>query len=683
MAVVAMDMFLFLFVGWQFSYGYLFSFFLVVIVAVLVACIPSRLAQLVIFSLFLGFGAVILVANYIAQTQLDELFNLENLFAMREVMAGADSVTLTPFLQGITAGMIVLIFFSVSLYLTIVYRKNRAGFRWKGLVASLGVLVVVGAAFGGTFAAMPARPDNLVDGLSSKRMQLNSFNFNRHMFMRNFGPTMFYARNFIEIIGLGPSFDSQGLYGDHVFSEFRPGDHPLPDNVDFLNRDYNLVMLMMEAVELAAVNPHLMPNLWDIKSRSSWVDGFYGHERTHPSEYSALTGSHLSGQEMWINFPDVYRPHALPQIFRSAGHDQIIAFHPYYNDFYGRSRMARPDRMGFDRQMDMRCFGEDIHFSMELNSDYHFFDTMLDTMIPDDRTFFSYILPIGTHTPHMTSRAVFPRRDANGRIVLDEYGRHMFATVPQFQQSFDEVMGMIEYMEDLYPRLAEGSDKERRGVMAYLVTLRDFDRGLGLMLERLRTTPDFRNPSRMLIETTAIVLYTDHYNYGVTIEPYNSGRGGLLGDGSGRPINGERNVFAIFNPRDPLATAPVTHAFDINQIGRPIRKFSSIIDVYRTVTHLFNITTNDRFTNGTSVFTDIPSVGIGFITGFIYGICERTGLPWRTRDMVNFEGVTPSAATLAEFRPRLEQHLATILHLRPLYERNAFATTPASWYFIP
>jgi len=659
-ASVLFDVVTFSLVGWELSYGYLLSFFMIVFFAVLVSLIPSRVAQLCIFAAILSFNAVILYGNVIAFTMLDELFVFENALAVREALAGADSVNIVPWAESLIVAAILIPFMVISIITARKFRRHRAGYRWKGLLASLVMVVIVVGGFVGTFFATPRHADNLVDNLSNRRFQLNNFNFNRHMFLRNFGPSMFYARNLIEMVGLGPAFSAQGLYGDFDF-QLNANSIIEIDGVQipFLTYQHNLIMLMMEAVEFDAINPLLMPNLSWAKGRSMWVDGVHSHERTHPNEYTALTGSHLTGQEMWSNFTEVYRPHALPQIFRRAGHDQVAAFHPYNREFYRRDRMARPDRLGFDFLRDMNDFDKEIHFEMELNSDYLFFQTMAHEMVPATGSFFSYILPLSTHTPHMTSRAVFPKRDANGRIMRETNGRQVLTSAPQFQQSFDFVTSNMAALEAMYPRLL-GSDKERRGVVAYLTALRDFDRGLGVLLQRLHDTGQINN--------TAIVIFSDHFNYGAYIEPYNAGRGGLLSSTGKDCVIGEQIPFMIFHPED--------------QVERRIVRFASTLDVYRTVTHLFNIQTSQRFTNGTSIFTGEPSVGIGFITGFYFGICHENG-PWRTRDMRRFEGAMPSQATLSAIRPTLERQLATLLYLRPLYERNAFALRLDARYTIP
>ena len=643
---VLMDVALFAMVGWSFTYGYLLSLFLIITFAALVSCIPSRVAQICIFGTILVFKVLTVIGNVIAQTMLDELFVVENILAIREALAGADSATVEPIIEIVISVLLFLAFMAVSIYVAVAFKKVRPGYRWRGLLATFGIIIVVAGSFTGTFFLTPRPADNLVDNLSSKRFQLNNFNFNRHKFIRNFGPAMFYTRNILGFMGMRQRTPN--------IEKFNFIDHENTANIQKLTTDQNVIIIMMEAIEQAAIHPTLTPNLWEIKSRSTWIDGMYSHERTHMNEYQALVGSHLGGQEMWSNFTNVYRPHALPQIFRRAGYEQVASFHAYDRRFYRRDRLMRYDRIGFHKHVDMNG---DFYREMELNSDYHFFKTLVDQMAPEldgNGRFFSYILPISAHTPHITSRAVFPNR--SGELI----------SVPRFKESFDFVIKNEEDLKDYFPRL-RGSARERRGVVAYLTAIHNFDLGLGLLLDRLKDIGQDDN--------TAIILFSDHFNYGAYIEPYNRGRGGLLtGRDSTQSVIGERIPFIIFNPLDNFA---------INNNGRRIERFATTLDVYRTIAHLFNIPTEARFTNGVSVLDpDTHSVGIGFLTGFYYGNCVDNG-PWRTRDFKNFEGATPSPATIKLIRPTLESHLATMLYLRPFYERNRFTIPTNSWYTLP
>jgi|GEM_PF-1357124 len=761
LASLFLEIALFAMLGWSFPPSYMFSFAIIVVVAAVIACIPSRVAQLVILLLILVFQAFLVIGIMIAYVNLGEIFLLEHFRAAREIIAGNDSADINPAVAIITVSVIVVTWLGGAIFVQRKYKPHRSGFRLKGIAISALVVIVAMGGMGINWAVLPATTDDLFANVTTnRRFVLNSFNSNRFLHLRSFGTPMFYTRNIFEVIGMGPALSSSGLYRNYEFND----DTTLPDfminGMDMshiqLNADYNVIMLMLETIEFDAINPWITPNLWRIKNQSTWVDGYHAIERTCMAEYSSLVGSQLAGIEMWSSFTNTNTQQSLPHIFRRAFVDeyertdgehefQIGGFHNFNREFYRRNQMFRPNRLGFDWIMDNNTFinamtpeeraelepNARVQRLFELNSDRVMFDIMTETMAPADKRFFSYVLNVGTHTPHFMSAAVRPAgtRDSDGRLE--------FSAVPQFETALDYITYLdslapigtsdaTSLLEQLFPRLNQ-DDHVRRGVYAYLTAMHDFDIGIGMLLEHLETTVDFRyahlpegHPDRKyLIDTTAMILYTDHFNFGTYINyRRNRNRGGLLSNRTEADINphytrigqnlllGEQGVFIIYNPRDKELRDSVNNiSSDRNtvdahlmgyfnpenreihaNVGRRITRFASINEVYRSITHLFQVETYDRFTLGTSVFDeDAVAVGIGFITGFYWGFCidpdaPTFGQPFRTRDFVNFRGAEPSPLSQEIFRERLTTSVATMLSLRTPYEtrnrgRNSFVNT--------
>ena len=675
---IMLDVALFAFLGWSFPTAYIFSLALIVLFAALISCIPSRVAQLVIFSVLLSFKAFAVVGMTIAYEFLGEMFALELFRSIREVLSGNEVIEFNSWGPVITVIALVGAFVAFGIFIAVKYKRHRAGYGLKQIIAAVCIVAMCITTWGIAYMALPEHDNTLTANQANKRFALNTFNMNRHFYLQSFGMTLFLTRNIIEVINLGPFFTVQGLYEGHLSPELRENT-PLEH---MLNQDYNLIMFMLEAIELDAINPFLTPNLWRIKSMSTWVDGYYATERTSFTEYTALTGSGLRGNEMHRDFHHVYVPHALPNIFRRAGHDQVAAFHNFQRSFYRRDQMFVPHGLGFHRLFCMDSYpGTQTHSVMEHNSDREMFETMINDMVPKNQTFFSYILNVGSHAPHFISRAVFPNGNTNNSLGL--------GTVPQFQRAFNEVYEMLPLMQRLYPRL-NGNASERRGVMAYLTTIRDLDIGIGIMLDRLETTPDHRFPGKFLIDTTAMVLFSDHYNYVTNMYEGNNGQG-LLSRGQQSGLIGDRLPFIIFNPRDtqtrgleqsPGAVNPATFELGhISYIGNRIERFMSNLDIYRTITHLFNIRTSDKFTLGVSVFEpNSYSVGVGFSSGWFWGVCLTTNRHFRTRDMINFGGVRPCNRTMEIFLSQVNTQLATMLATRPFFENNSFWNSQARHY---
>jgi len=700
-ASVFFDIILFIMLGWSFPSAYWFSLFLIVTLALIVSTIPARWIQIAIFGSFLAFNAIAVVGNNIAYDQLGELFVLENFRAFNEIMAGNEASSVSSVGSIVLVASVWLAFLAGVIFSAYKLRKHRAGYRWKGVVATTSMILIIFGTFALNIVLLPDLYDDLKDNRTNNRFTFTNFNFNRFHYLMTFGPSMFYARNLAEIIGLGPMLTDGGLYRLYDFDAGNPTLENAP--LEFqLGPDYNLIMLMMETIELDSINPFLTPNLWRLKEHSTWVNGYYAMERTCFTEYVSLTGTHLRGMEMWSSFRNVNVSPSLPHIFRREEFDQIGGFHNFRRNFYRRDIMFSPYRLGFCFIRDMTYYDAPLYTAFELNSDSLLFDTMIEDIAPENKRFFSYVLNVGTHAPHFGSRAVFPLVQG-GRLVFDEYGRNVLTSVPQYSQSLEDVLEMEDKLSYFYPRLNSGNNIERNAIIAFLTTMRDYDKGIGILIEHLENTPDFvRDPTgnTYLIDTTALVLYSDHFNYVATNNRLNNNRGGFLSRTMQDQLLGERLVFMIYNPSDYqvrsrpslLDTLP-THEFNYETkimhdngdgtkgIGRRIDRFMGISDIYRTVTHLFDIQTSDRFTLGRSVLDpNSYSIGIGFVTGIYFGLCFTTGEQFTTRDLITFRGTRPCDNTMAVFRQRITTSMATMLHLVSFFERNSFVREPASQY---
>ncbi|MCL2755790.1 MAG: sulfatase-like hydrolase/transferase [Firmicutes bacterium] len=728
---LVLDVILIVSLGWNIPSGYLFSFALILIFAAVISCIPNRVAQTVIFCFILGVKALFVIFNIVAHSNLGEIFILENFRALREIFAGAESSHGAPWLQIVLVSLSVIVFLAIAIYVCVSFRRKRAGYKLRGIVASALVVFMSFGALTLNYVGLAPLAHTFTDNLLNSRFVFNEFN-NRHFFLKTFGPTMFYTMNTLDLVNMRPRITDAADSIEYDFEWNTPNE----DYVEFLDEDYNLIMLMLETVEFDAVNPFLTPNLWRIKTMSTWVDGYFGHERTCMTEYVSLTGSHVQGREMWSSFARVEVPQSMPNIFRRMGHEQIGAFHNFNKEFYNRVDFFTPNRLGFDFIRDLECYGVPIHSSFNQNSDRLIFETMLDDIAPDDRTFFSYVLNVAPHSPHFDSSWLIPKREfhPNGPLVreYDANGisRQVFEVrtwngrvIQNFAEVLEKVYEMEYYLRYFFPKLETGTDLERRAIFAYIVSLKDFDIGIGKLLHRLETTLDKRHEcgTVYLIDTTALVLYSDHFNYGAYGEIHRSilrggprsRGGGLLSNNFVNQTLGEKLVFMVYNPRDMVTRAQAMNAptryelldyflaspdldEHINRwippVGNRIERFMTNSDIFKTVAHLFNIETNSEFTLGVSVLNpNTHSVGIGFMTGMFFGLDIETGLPFVTRDLINFHGgslpgsvsgTRPGDKTIEIFTQRINSSMATMFALRRHYETNTLRLRPEAFYVM-
>lgn len=600
------------------------------------------------------------MGNLIAHRNLSEIFLLEQLRGLQSALNNQEAATIMPVLNIVLAFMITAVFFVLAVFLAAWYREYRAGYRGRSILAVGSAIMVVFISVFISFATLPtvAKDSSFTENANNDRFILGTF-MNRQAFMQRFGTPLFYTINLMEIMNIRPSFGISASRAGGGMTDFPM----LPFE---LSEDYNLIMIMMETLEKDAIHPLVMPNLWDLKGISTSVDGYYAFERTCMTEWTSLVGSHLMGQEMWNSFPRANAPMSLPNIFRRKGYDQLGSFHNWWRDMYDRD-VVLPEGIGFDFFRVPHDYGQGIYGRTTLNSDYHMFRWMIDDIAPSDRTFMNYVLNVTTHHPiylHID-------HDGAGSFIINH---------PRFAQyftpDFDAIMAVRHLLPTYFPKLITGTLFEQRAVMQYLMNAHNLDRGIGVLLDHLKSTPDLaRHPcgTVMLIETTALVLYADHFNFSWYNHHENTG-GGRLSHTNINQTLGERLPFIIFNPRDTEALSG----------GRVIERFMSNSDIFPTVMHLFGMNVSKDITLGVSIFDESSfSVGIGFVTYGVafFGLCLDTGLPWVTRDMVNFtdgsrpntvHGHAPSHETVQRAIVQIDLYGQTMYRLRRHFNDGRF-----------
>jgi hypothetical protein len=645
---------------------YFLSFAIICLFALCLSCIRSHIVQFIVALIVLFFKSIVVVSNYIGYSSINEPFVFQTVRAMGEIFKAHDGSPLGIIVQVVTIILLIALFSAVGITTYLRHKGRKSGYPLRHLAAVLMAATVIIGTQSVYCNALGKYTDNIVDNmLSNTRYNYDSFQ-NKFYYMTTFGSTMFYVRNFLDVSHIQTakfpeipsadnyeftSNDGADYYGDY---EYRIGGE----------RATNLIMLMMETFEAAALNPVLTPTLWEIKGMSTSINGYHGIERTCMTEYASLVGSHLL-TEMWRDFGGTEMPQALPAIFKRSGYESVNAFHAFEKGFYGRDELF-PTELGFDTIYDPTDFGVKLvenKGKMNHNSDTVMFEKMAIKMAPADKSFFSYILNISTHYPHFGSTIVTPIKNQ-----FDAYGYPKYESV--FQTSLDEIYENYEALRDAYSvKLTNATVDEHNAIFTYMVGCREYDNGVKILLDRLKSTDEIKNgepTGKKLIDTTALVLYSDHYNYTAYLDPRNTG-GGLLSDNFFKQPVGEDLAFMFYNPVLPVELRGET-------IERP---FMSNMDIYKTVCHLFNIETSTKYTLGVSaLYPESFSIGVGFSTGIYFGYCPDAGVYFTTRDFKKFitdiDGAVPSAATIAKCRERLDTIFHAMQAMDKHYKRNTF-----------
>ena len=139
---ILLDIVLFASLRWTLTGYYSFSLLIIIAFAVLMALIPSRTAQTMVFSFILSVKSLLIISTILAYQNLGEIFIWENLRAIGEILLGRQASDVNLFAVIMSTIPFVVFFTIVAFFITYRYRNIKAGFRLKGVIAGGLVFIV-------------------------------------------------------------------------------------------------------------------------------------------------------------------------------------------------------------------------------------------------------------------------------------------------------------------------------------------------------------------------------------------------------------------------------------------------------------------------------------------------------------------------------------------------------------
>ncbi len=663
---VLLDVTMYAFMGLPFPSDYLYSLAIMTVVAAVLCLTQRKWVQVTFVSLLLAVQLFTCVANILSYGSLSEVFSWETIHSIVNAVIASTSARIdTTFVIPLVALAVVYV---VAVILICHYFKTPVVKRQRRVLQPVLCALLVATSlltYGVAYWTLPAYADQYLDNLTNRKFVYDTFS-NRVQSFKMFGSYSYYLNNLLALMSLKSAVTTADTFGITV-KDYQPDSYGY-ETIAQMPKGDNLIMILMETFERAAINPYTMPNLYQFMHENCYtVDGYYSIERTCLPDYLSQTGTHVLGKEMWSAYGDTEIPFSLANIFNRAGYT-TNAFHNGDGSFYNRNNLYTK-ALGFDHFYDYYALSTQYKAHFNGNKDELLFEENLTKIAPADQDFYSYVVSISTHglAPNINLQSLYP----------DE-----FALI---EQNYDE-------LADLYPWLTSNDKDKVQIVKNYLAGTVTFDRGFGALIAYLRKTDDLTVTNAdgshpKLIETTALVMFGDHYYYlnplVVQKEPTVANPNDLIGN---------QCPFIVYNPYalndnpevNPGRVTYATNALAGEQaqpLGQTIKRFTATMDLYKTTCSLFGIVTDQQLTYGHSIFTDQQSVGIGYINGYIWGETSD-GKAWRTVDYQEFAGVTPSATELAAVEPLLTQTFNSIIANMTLYEGTGFKNLTKSYYTL-
>lgn len=301
----------------------------------------------------------------------------------------------------------------------------------------------------------------------------------------------------------------------------------------------NLIVIMMESVNDIIINKELYPNFYKMYSEGIAFNNNFSPRNscaTGNNEFSGMTGIYTIQNNCTAN---IYRKNtyytSIFNLFNDAGY-KTASMHNYTENYYYRRMIHR--NLGSNTYYGVEDLGIPYYNEYKnWSSDEDFMQVAMDITLnnQDNNPFMLWLTTVSSHQPYKVS----------------------------------SVEG------DKYLNITEGSDYPM-DLRRYMSKLKTLDNSLGILLKSLEEANE--------LDDTVIVMYGDHYPYGLKNDTINQVLNYSLDD-----FDVERTPMVIYNSTIE---------------SKKIEKYSSYINLTPTIANLFGLNYDPRLYMGSDVLSD-------------------------------------------------------------------------------
>lgn len=302
----------------------------------------------------------------------------------------------------------------------------------------------------------------------------------------------------------------------------------------------NLILILCESFSNKAIDENLTPTLYKLTKEGTYYSNFYAPlypSNTCDSEFIVLTGMipSIDYGTTSKEFADNYYPYALPKLFKEKGYS-VNSYHSFDKAFYNREELHFS--LGFDYfydRNDLEIFTDNKTDYINWPDDKELFKKAIDNTDLQS-PFFDFIITASGHLPYYVER--------------------------------DELWENYEKVIKIYPEISEQE-------AFYYASQMKLDEGLETLINLLK--------ENNLLEDTVIILFGDHYPYG-------------LDDTTLKDMYGDTETYQIYK------TPMIIYGEDSHDGENT--NLASTFDLYPTIISLFNL---DNTKEGYAVGNDLSN----------------------------------------------------------------------------
>lgn len=215
-----------------------------------------------------------------------------------------------------------------------------------------------------------------------------------------------------------------------------------------LFEDKNLILIMVEALDLAALNKDVAPTLYKMATEGFYFDHYYTPKyscTTGESEYIGLTSIIPSST---VCTPNTYKNNTYSDtifnLFNKSGY-YSSSYHNWNDQFYSRTVLHR--NMGSDQFYDVDALN--IKLIQGWQSDYDLMVKAMPHFINEDK-FFSFIITSSTHFPYDIDSTVVTRNwNKVKNLNYSTKMKHYLAKVAELDKGLEYLISELKNQEKL------------------------------------------------------------------------------------------------------------------------------------------------------------------------------------------------------------------------------------------
>ena len=519
---------------WRMGFG-LFSLTglpLELITIVFFACLSlclSRKFRLVFETLFCLVFGIYVFAQKLHYSYFSVFFSFSKLALASELGGVIDSVFAKISLKDFVFFVPCVLMAAVSFLLW--KRKENRSVKRSLLGAVLTVLCLLFFVF--EYKIVPTEENWLLD------LRYNYENLsNKNKAVQDFGALSYARLDFVKNVKVWMKTGSEEELNEiQVFYEENTQEASVNEMTGIFE-GMNLILIQAESFSEPALNETVMPTLYQMAQQGILFTNFYApiyQSATADSEFisqTSLVPSVDSGPTAYT-YQNNRFDGSLASMFSEAGY-AASSYHSYYRLFYNRELLH--EALGFSVFYDSELLGiefpEGFQDGINWPSDEELMWRMMNTV--ESEPFYSFVITASGHMPYVSYRP--------------------------------------EYEGD-YWRLSQVMDLDEE-MLSYFASQSLFDRSLQRLLTVLK--------ERELLENTVIIVYGDHYPYGLS----------------------EESLKEYYTEDYTKYQVPMIIWSGNQEFNLELEKCCSTFDLLPTIANLFGLDASKTYHAGTDLFSD-------------------------------------------------------------------------------